>query len=200
MRLYKYKNYIVGIIKNLLNYIAYARIKKFCHIDVSTHTKVNYRGIRFKNKCTLRIGENSIFEGAIFFEKDGACINIGERVFIGSSTLVCAENIEIGDDVLISWGCTIVDHNSHSLSWKLRSGDVLNWFDGKKDWGAVRTGPVKICSRAWLGFNVIVLKGITIGEGAVIGAGSLVSKDVPPYTVVAGNPAKLIREIPIDER
>jgi acetyltransferase-like isoleucine patch superfamily enzyme len=52
----------------------------------------------------------------------------------------------------------------------------------------------------WIGANVIILKGVTIGEGAIVGAGSVVTKDVPPYTIVAGNPARIIREIPENER
>jgi acetyltransferase-like isoleucine patch superfamily enzyme len=60
--------------------------------------------------------------------------------------------------------------------------------------------PVKINDRVWIGFNSIILKGVTIGEGGIVGAGSVVTKDVPPYTIVAGNPARVIREIPIDER
>ena len=55
-------------------------------------------------------------------------------------------------------------------------------------------------SKVWIGFNAIILKGVTIGEGAVVGAGSVVTKDVLPWTVVAGNPARLIREISENER
>ena len=57
-----------------------------------------------------------------------------------------------------------------------------------------------ICDKSWIGFNSILLKGITIGEGAIIGAGSVVTKDVPPWTIVAGNPAQIIREISLNER
>lgn len=60
--------------------------------------------------------------------------------------------------------------------------------------------PVKISDKVWIGFNSIILKGVTIGEGAVVGAGSVVTKDVPAWTVVAGNPARIIREIPENER
>ena len=192
---------MIKLITYILNRIAFSRLSKIKDFNIARHSKVNYRGITIKNNCHLKIGSNSILEGSIVFDKEGGSIKIGDRVFIGGHSLViCAENIEIGNDVLISWGCTIVDHNSHAIRWHDRSNDVNNWFYGIKDWSAVKTDSVKICSRCWLGFNVIILKGVTIGEGAVIGAGSVVDKDVPPYTIVAGNPARIIREIPIDER
>ena len=55
--------------------------------------------------------------------------------------------------------------------------------------------PIRIADKAWLGMNVTVLKGVTIGEGAVVAAGSIVTKDVPPWTLVAGNPARVIKEL-----
>ena len=111
-----------------------------------------------------------------------------------------AQRVDIGDDVLISWGTTIVDHNSHATSFTLRSNDAVDWLEGKKDWTNVKIAPVKISNKVWIGFNCIILKGVTIGEGAVVGAGSVVTKDVPPWTIVAGNPARIIREIPENER
>lgn len=188
------------LIRNILNVLASRKILKHDSVKISRKSKVNYRSIRLKNNCRLEIGEDSIIETAINFDKEGATIKIGERVFIGGSSLVCADNIEIGNDVLISWGCTIVDHNSHAIAWKSRAHDVEDWFYGKKDWQNVIMSPVKIGDKAWLGFNSVVLKGVAIGEGAIIGAGSVVTKDVPPYTIVAGNPARIIREIPLDER
>jgi galactoside O-acetyltransferase len=95
----------------------------------------------------------------------------------------------------MSWGATIVDHNSHSLNWDIRNRDVEDWASGRKDWTGVLRKPVIIGKRVWIGFNAIVLKGVTIGEGAVIGAGSVVTRDVPPYCIVAGNPARIVREM-----
>ncbi len=71
---------------------------------------------------------------------------------------------------------------------------------GKKDWFTVSRKEINIRDKAWIGFNSIILKGITVREGTIVGAGSVVTKDVPPWTIVAGNPAKIIRGIPEHER
>lgn len=167
---------------------------------IGTNSVVSLRRVVGKNNVTLEIGDSTIVEGGISFDRSDAVILIGDRTFIGAASIVCAEKIEIGNDVLISWGCTVVDHNSHAIDWVFRKNDVIAWAQGKKDWTGVIIKPVKICDRVWIGFNSIILKGVTLGEGAIVGAGSVVSKDVPPYTIVAGNPARIIREIPIDER
>lgn len=189
-----------NLIYYVQNFIALRRMIKQGGLDVSSCSKVEYRKIHFKEENRLLVGKESIIEASLFYDRSGSQVVIGDRVFIGNSTLVCAESIFIGDDVLISWGCTIVDHNSHSAIFSERRHDVQNWYQGKKDWTSVKVNPVSICDKAWLGFNVIVLKGVTIGEGAIVGAGSVVTKDVDSYTIVAGNPARLIREIPLDER
>ncbi|OHB72561.1 MAG: hypothetical protein A2W23_03660 [Planctomycetes bacterium RBG_16_43_13] len=167
---------------------------------ISEGAKVNYRNIRHKKNSQLSVGSGSIIEGFLISEHEGSVLSVGSKTFIGASSIICSEHIKIGDDVLIAWGCTIVDHDSHAISWDKRRDDVTNWYHGKKDWGHVVKKPVKINNKAWIGFNSIILKGVTIGEGAVIGAGSVVTKDVPPYTIVAGNPAHIIREIPPDQR
>jgi acetyltransferase-like isoleucine patch superfamily enzyme len=155
--------------------------------------------LQLKENCVIDIDEQSQVEGLIYFDMDNATIAIGKRVFMNGS-LIAAQSIEIGDDVLISWGVTIVDHNSHAISFSGRSQDVINWRLGKKDWTNVKIASIKISNKVWIGFNSIILKGVTIGEGAIVGAGSVVTKNVPAWTIVAGNPARVIREIPEDER
>ena len=151
----------------LSNWVAKKRICKLKNIKIATKTKVQFRKISLNDNCTLIIEEDSIIEGNVNFDKAGSSIYIGKRVFIGGGTrLVCAKRIKIEDDVMISWGCTIVDHNSHSTLWRDRKNDVLDWFDNKKDWTNVLSGEVIIESKAWLGFNVVILKGVTVGEGA----------------------------------
>jgi acetyltransferase-like isoleucine patch superfamily enzyme len=185
----------------ILQYLAKKRLLKNNGVTIHSTAKVNYRGIRWGfSGCILKIGEGSIMEGSLVAEREGANIMIGRNTFIGGSLLASAARIEIGDDVLISWGCNIVDHNSHATGWAGRKQDVRDWYCGKKDWTNVITRPVKVGNKAWIGLNVIILKGVEIGEGAVVAAGAVVTKSVPPWTIAAGNPAKVIREIPIESR
>jgi acetyltransferase-like isoleucine patch superfamily enzyme len=152
-------------------------------------------------KTLLQIGEDSVVNGSFIFELPSGRIKIGDRTFIGGGTFVCIEEIEIGNDVMISWGCTVVDNNSHSVISQERMNDVLDWKKGiqegrvgaYKKWENVKRARVRIKDKAWIGFNSIILKGVVIGEGAVIAAGSVVTKDVPDYAIAGGNPAAVIK-------
>lgn len=176
---------------------ARSRVLLSCHLHPST--LMNHGSIRAKKGCSLHIDELCQVDGRIIFERENAVVVMGKRVFM-SGTIIAAERVTIGSDVLVSWGVTIVDHNSHSISFSRRKNDAVLWREGKKDWSPVKIAPVTISDKAWIGFNSMVLCGVTIGEGAVIGAGSVVTRDVPPWCVSAGNPARVIREIPVEER
>jgi acetyltransferase-like isoleucine patch superfamily enzyme len=141
----------------------------------------------------LTVGNDSIIHAKLAFDREGATISIGDRCYVGASLLVSSREITLENDVVISWGVTIVDHNSHAVDWPNRSQDILEWAKGIKRWDHVTQAPVRICERAWIGFNVSILKGVTVGREAVIGAGSVVTRDVPPFTVIAGNPARVVR-------
>ena len=152
-----------------------------------------------EDKVYLTIGENSVINGTINMGE--AAFTIGDRVMINGSSFYCTSGITIGNDVLISWGCTIADSNMHSI----RSADRVKELSTAKeaydngtigdnpDQEAINSAPIVIKDKAWVGFNCIIMKGVTIGEGAVVGAGSVVTKDVPDYAIVGGNPAKVIK-------
>jgi acetyltransferase-like isoleucine patch superfamily enzyme len=171
--------------------------KQFVKVDSSSELSLS--NCRLKPGCKIDVDRDTMIPGSLVFDRENATISIGKRVFI-SGTIIAAEKIAIGDDVMISWGVTIVDHNSHSISFSERADDVTNWRKGKKDWTHVKVAPVTICDKVWIGFNALILKGVTIGEGAVVGAGAVVTKDVPAWTIVGGNPARIIREIAENER
>lgn len=208
------------MIKNIKKYIKAIFFKKVSYspIDVSQYIfspfSSDIKGLHIsvrnplKDKKYILIGEDCHITGNFIFEIQDGKISIGNRTFIGGGTFISVDEIEIGNDVMFSWGCTVADNNSHSHIWSERKNDVIDWKRGLdenkvgayKDWSNVKKGKITIKDKAWIGFNSIILKGVTIGEGAIIGAGSVVTKNVPDWTIVAGNPAKIIREIPENER
>ncbi len=156
--------------------------------------------IKMMDNNHLTIDAGSTVRAHIIYERPTAVCSVGKRTFIGDGTISIAERVDIGDDVLVSWGVSITDHNSHSIRFSLRANDVLQWRMKKKNWDNVEVKPIRIGDKAWIGFNAIILKGVSIGEGAVVGAGSVVTKDIEPWTIVAGSPARFVREIPPNER
>jgi acetyltransferase-like isoleucine patch superfamily enzyme len=157
-----------------------------------------------RDDLLVKIGNNSLLGCNIIFESDKGKVLIGDRVYIGASTIICRSEIEFENDILVAWGCYFYDHDSHSTNYKERCTDLESYlkdyrlgksFNENKNWSVVKSKPIKICSNAWIGMNCIILKGVTIGRGAIVGAGSVVTKDVPPWTVVAGNPAKAVKHL-----
>ena len=153
-----------------------------------------------EEKIYLTIGEDCVIDGTINIENSE--MKIGDRVLINEgTTFYCTTGITIGNDVMIYWGCTIVDSNMHSIvsadrlkETKTARQDIENHCMGKNsDKSVIKSAPVVIKDKAWIGFNSIIMKGVTIGEGAVVGAGSVVTKDVPDYAVVGGNPAQILK-------
>lgn len=119
-----------------------------------------------------------------------ARIVIGDNVGMTGATIVAAELIQIGDRVQIGANTTIVDTDFHPLDAAQR----------QVDFQAGKHAPVVIEEDVFIGMNSLVLKGVRIGAGAAIGAGSVVTKDVPARAVAAGNPAKVIRMLDIVEK
>jgi acetyltransferase-like isoleucine patch superfamily enzyme len=162
-----------------------------------------------RNDVALVVGDRCILMNRFIFESDRGKITVGNGVFINAGTTVISRSaVDIGNDVTIAWGCVIYDHDSHSISYLDRIKDqdqqLIDLSNGNlvsnKDWTNVATAPIKICDHAWLGFDVVVLKGVTIGEGAIVGARAVVTKDIPPWTIAAGNPARVVKEIPPELR
>ncbi|THJ19975.1 MAG: acyltransferase [Nitrospira sp. CG24E] len=145
----------------------------------------------------IRVGRGCLIEGRLVVERDESRLDIGDNVLLGGESVIdCALSVRIENDVLISYQCIIADSDNHSVYPELRARDLYNWMNGRThDWSHSMMAPVVIKRGAWIGARSMILKGVTVGEGAVIGMGSVVTRDVPPRTVVAGNPARVLREI-----
>ena len=130
-------------------------------------------------------------------------IAVGRHTYkIGPATILGAtpdSPVTIGSFCSIAPGVTFLGHVEHNtrLPSTFPFRTQLKWRDGAPPGGlnhdAVTRGPIVVGHDVWIGQNALVLSGVTIGTGAVVGAGTLVARDVPPYAIVAGNPAKQLR-------
>jgi acetyltransferase-like isoleucine patch superfamily enzyme len=117
--------------------------------------------------------------------KEGAVLDIGENFAMSGGALCAFERITIGNNVAIGANTTIADTDFHPLEAEQRYLDSAE----------VRSAPVVIEDGVFIGMNCLILKGVTIGRGSVIGAGSVVTKDIAPGVIAAGNPARVLREL-----
>jgi len=112
----------------------------------------------------------------------GATLEFKRGCGVSASQIIANVGIEIGEDALIGAGCLLCDSDMHEVP--LGSGKPI------------AMAPIRIGARAFIGARCIILKGVTVGEGAVVGAGSVVTKDIPPDVIASGNPAKVLRTLP----
>lgn len=149
----------------------------------------------------IRLGKHCRVYGALQSVGEGV-LEIGNDTCIYRRTKIGSVNsIRIGNCVGISNHVHIYDNNNHPVSPRVRREMCMEGFDGEAwRWTNSVAKPIVIEDDVWIGEYSAILKGVTIGRGAVVGCRSVVTKDVPPYTIVAGNPARVVKEIPEDER
>lgn len=131
----------------------------------------------------VHIGQNVLLERKVRFSLgDGARVYIGDDTYLGDFTNVLAvQEVSIGKNCAISWHVLFMDTSSHPLG-----------FEGELP--TTKVGPITIKDHVWIGCRAVILKGVTVGEGAIIANNAVVTKDVPPRTMVGGNPAQVIKE------
>lgn len=156
-------------------------------------------GARIVNRnCrdAVKIGNNVVCRGIIRVEKNGT-LEIGDNVYIGDDVIIsAAENVVIGSDTLLAHGVQVFDNTSHPVKWEERAYHfrMLLGKEKKKEIEIPAQG-VKIGNNCWLSMNSIVLKGVTVGDRSVVGAGSVITSDIPADTFKAGNVNFIEREL-----
>lgn len=177
--------------------------KKIKHINESITNNGAYFHKESKvennqNSSKITVGMGTHIRGQLLLFKYGGEITIGENCYVGESSRIwSAKSIEIGNNVLISHNVNIMDSDSHEIDAFERSSRYKELVE-KGLWneqGNIISSKILIEDYVWVNFNTVILKGVTIGEGAIIGANSVVTKNVKQYTFVAGNPAKFIRNL-----
>lgn len=172
---------------SLINILPSAKIqiKEHGYLEIN-RTNIQRESVK---PCTLWMDSNSImvvesftmFEGAAIVIVNGGVLTIGRNTYMNESLIQCANSISIGDDCAIAGDVLIQDTDFHPILGN----------DGKPK---PISKPIKIGNKVWICAKATILKGVSIGDGAIIAAGAVVTKDVPPYTCVAGNPARVVKE------
>lgn len=158
------------VIRGLLNKWRFSKAGKLLRME---------KGVRvMKNNGTIKLGDRVLLHRYVKLSAYGGKIEIGDNSYIGDRTEIhSGKEVKIGNGVNIAWDCNILDRDYHAFE---SDSEVIK--------------SVEICDHVWIGARSIILKGVTVGEGAVVAAGSVVTRDVPPGCLVAGNPAKVIKE------
>lgn len=157
------------------------------------------RGVQIRGHVSLRSIEIPRYHAGVTLEAEvaldrgvvllltgeGARISIGPRCYINRQTMFDASGeITVGAETMIGPFCYITDHDHGA-----RSGQ-------RPSEGELITAPTRLGARCWIGAHVTVLKGVSIGDGSVVGAGSVVTKSIPAGVIAVGNPARVLKQVP----
>ena len=184
----QYSQYITSPEKMFPHYPCHAILGKDSRIELHDNLILNansendYRCasfLRLDSQARIDVkGEFKFYFDADIILFKGAVLTLGNSFINRSSKIRCGNHITIGDDCVISHDVTIMDSDFH----KIIAADYQV------------SAPVVIENHVWIGTRCVILKGVTIGEGSIIAAGSIVTRDIPPHSLAAGSPAKVVRK------
>lgn len=143
-----------------------------------------------------RIGANAVIRGVIRCEGEGRA-EIGNEVYIGDGAIISARTkVEIGEGSLLAHGVQVFDNDTHPIEAAERRAHFRSILKlGPRRDFAVGGRPIRIGRDCWLGFGAAVMKGVQVGDEAIVAAGAVVVSDVRPRSIVAGNPAREVRTL-----
>ncbi len=169
--------------------------KRNAEIHDGTILSQTSRILNNRKKENISIGDKTILNGQLVTFKHGGEITIGDYCFIGENSRIwSAKKITIGNRVLIAHNVNIHDQISHPLDSVERHKDQMHILEkGFQNPHFIHEKEIIIEDDVWIGFNATILKGVKIGKGAIIGACTIVTENVPEFAVVVGNPAKIIK-------
>lgn len=194
---YYYFRAINNTVKRADYYVKSVQFRKAAVFDDSVVVSAAASITNTQNdKSKISIGHNSIIHGHLLIFGFSGEIVIGENTFVGAGTSIwSAKKITIGSYVLLSHGVNIIDNISHPKNHRERMQDwdhIRSIGQRKENSFDIKEKEIVIGDNVWIGFNSSVHRGVTIGKGAIIGSNTVVTKDIPEFAIVAGNPAQVI--------
>jgi len=162
-------------------------------IDPTAYVGSSYSFCRYRSELPVGV---EIGRGASLCDASSVdigprgVVRLGEFALVTAARIICDAEVEIGPYALVSWEVVIMD----SYRVPIDPAERRRFLQGES---ALETGarPIRLGRNSWVGFGVTVLPGVTIGEGSIVAARSVVVGDVPPYVIVAGNPARVVRQL-----
>jgi serine acetyltransferase len=164
------------------------------HLGDSAYIQTSYSFQLFRSRHphAIELGQAaSIYLGVMFDLGPQAQVRIGAFSLLNGARIIIDRQLVIGDHCLISWNVVLMDTYRYSFEVPARRKELEHGLSGESS----SAKPIHIGNNVWIGFDTCILPGVRIGEGSVVGARSVVTEDVPPMTVVAGNPARVIRSL-----
>jgi len=161
-----------------MNTLPFCRRHQHAYIEIGSNVRINNK--LYENPAGIS------HRSVLVADRPGARLVIGDHVGMSGVVLYCTTEIVIEDHVNLGVGAMVYDTDFHPIDAYARRIHDKN---------RIESAPVRICEDVWVGANATILKGVTIGPRAIVGAGAIVTKDVPSDTIVAGVPAKIIGKI-----
>jgi acetyltransferase-like isoleucine patch superfamily enzyme len=173
-------------------------------VDETAYLETSFSFSQYRSELSegVRIGKGaSVYLGTMFQVGPRGRVSLGDYALVHGAWIICDSEVEIGDHALISWNVVLMDTYRVPLSPQERRRELERAArrEPRRIDASVPGRPIRIGRNVWIGFDACVLPGVTIGEGSIVGARSVVADDVEPYRVVAGNPARVIRRLEPDE-
>lgn len=168
------------------------------HDTAYVETTYSFQLFRSTAPEAVRLGRgSSVYLGVMFDLGPHACVHMGDFTLMNGSRIICDSEIIIGDYCLISWNTVLMDTYRAPISPAIRRPLLQRMASHpvRRIESAEIASPIAIGNGVWIGFDSVVMPGVTIGDGAIVGARSVVTNDVPPYSIAAGNPARVIRQL-----
>ena len=166
-------------------------------------TTFSFHFHRSQQPASVKIGHGaSTYLGTMFDVGPQGRVMLGDFALVHGARIICDSEVSIGDYALISWNVVLMDTYRVPVDplQRRRELELVSTRPLRLAAANVPARPIHIGRNVWIGFDACVLPGVTIGEGSIIGARSVVTESVPPFTVVAGNPARVIRQFDPQEK
>jgi acetyltransferase-like isoleucine patch superfamily enzyme len=173
-------------------------------LEEDAYLETSYSFLLYRSRASnaVRIGRAAtIYLGTMFDVGPKGRVLVGEFALVHGAWIICDGAVEIGDYSLISWNVVLMDSYRLpiNIADRRRALEQIPRHPLRCPDAQIDSQPIRVGRNVWIGFECCVLPGVWIGDGSIVGARSVVTEDVPPYTVVAGNPARVIRTLENDE-